>query len=157
MMRERAQQLAAAAAAAVKKARHARYYWCRLHNGFLDMPLWRTVAAKTGLHLTVVQAFVVRLDSFANQQEPRGDVTDFDPAEFAAALDITEEQAGRLFAALEEGDNPWIEQDHLSGFYHRNSDGDRDHRPTSDAERKERSRRFKLVLKELVRMKNVGL
>jgi hypothetical protein len=151
------QVLAEHAAAAAKKIRQQKFYWCRLHNGFLDMPIWRVIAAKVGAHLTVVQAFAVRLDSFANEQRPRGDVTYFDPVEFGAALDIAPELAARIFATLEDGDNAWIEQDHLTSFYERNRDSDRDSKPTTDTERKRRERAFKAALKELAKQKRVGL
>jgi hypothetical protein len=156
-VKTQAQVVAEHAAAAAKKLLHRKFHWCRLENGFLDMPLWRTIAAKTGLHLTIVQAFVTRLDCFANAQKPRGDLTYFDPAEFGMALDIPAEQAALLFAALEDGPVPWIDQDHIATFWARNPDSDRDAKPVSDAERTARSRKFRAALRELARQKACGL
>ena len=131
--------------------RHRKFHWCRLRNDFIDMPLWRVLAAALDLPLTQVQAFVTRLDTLANKSLPRGSVGDFDPAEFAAAHDIPVENAARLFAALEE--RGWIEQDCLTTFWERNPDKDD---PTS-TERKARERAFKAALRELARQVREGL
>lgn len=149
-----ARSIGDAAAATAKAIRHRTFYWCRLHNGFLDMPLWRVVATEAKVHLTAVQAFVMRLDSFANQQTPRGDVTYFDPVEFGTALDLPAETAALLFATLES--RGWIEQDHLASFWDRNRDSDADPAPTSASDRKRRERRFKDVLREIVKMEHCG-
>lgn len=143
--------IGAAAADAEKAARHRKFHWCRLRNDFIDMALWRVVAAAVGLQLTQVQAFVARLDILANKSIPRGYVGDFDAAEFGAAHDMPAADCARLFAALEE--RGWIEQERLTTFWERNPDKD----DASAGERKARERAFKGALRELARLTREGL
>lgn len=150
---KRLDSAAADAAAAAKAERHRRYQWCRLWNGFLDDPLLRVVAARTKIPLATVQAFVARLDSFANAAEPRGYVGDFNAAEFAAAHAIPVEEAASLFAALEHPDVGWVEQEHVARFYTRNPDKE----DLTVNERKRRSRARSDIRKELARRVRQGL
>src|SRR5262245_53103220 len=115
-----AQKLAAEAEA--KNARHRKFTWCRLRNDFIDMPLWRVVAARTNMPLYQVQAFVTRLESFANAAIPRGFVGEFNPDEFGAALGMSGDEAARIYSALEDEGIGWIFQDHVQTFWERNPD-----------------------------------
>ncbi len=135
-----------------KAEKHRKYPWCRLMNNFVDLPLWRVVAGMTRLPLTTVQAFVIRLDSFANAAEPRGFVGEFSAQEFAVALDIAVDDAARLYAALEHPDVRWVDQEFVPSFYVRNPDKE----DTSYNERKARSRARRRVRDELQRRSNIG-
>jgi hypothetical protein len=122
--------------AAAKRQKLRTYEWCRLRNEFVDMPIWRAVARKTGVHLTSVLAVVIRLEALANRSDPRGSVADMSIAEFAASLDLSPAVVARVRSALEEPDIAWIEQDHVVDFYRRNPD----HEDTTAAERQRRRR-----------------
>lgn len=146
--------LAASAAIAVDKAeRHRRNSWCRLWNGFVDMPIFRVVAERLNMPLYQVQAFAVRLDSFANRGEPRGYVGDFNAAEFAVALGMPADDAARIFAAFEHTDILWIEQDHVASFYDRN----RDRVDNTEKERQQRCRDRKRIRTLLAKLARTGL
>src|SRR5260370_20120775 len=114
--------------------------WCRRPNGFSDNPKWRAVKARSGLNLCTVLAFVNRLEELGNDAANRGDirgsVAGFKTEDFAAALDITPEEASRLFAALEHPDIGWLADGMIADFIDRNPDIED---PTS-GERKRRER-----------------
>lgn len=128
--------LAAEAEKVAAKIRHRKFAWCRLHNGFIDMALWRVVAAELAMPLYQIQAFATRLDSLANAAIPRGYVGDFCAAEFGAALGMPAEEAARIFAALEEPAVGWIGQEHVITFWERNPDKE----DSTAAERQRKSR-----------------
>ncbi len=129
------------AMAAAKPHKLREYRWCRLRNDFADNPLWRAVAKKARVHLTVVLAIVVRLDALANRSSPRGSVADMSVAEFASALDLRPDVVTRVRIALEEPDIGWIDQDHVVDFFQRNPDQE-------DSGAKERMRRMRARRKE---------
>jgi hypothetical protein len=138
MSRDNAHNMRAALAAA-QRQKHRRYEWTRLRNDFADMPIWRAIARKTGLHLSYVIAVVVRLEALANRSTPRGSVAEMSIPEFAASLDLRPTVVARIRAALEEPDIAWIDQDYVVDFHERNPD----HEDTTAAER-QRRRRAKL-------------
>src|SRR5262245_4914355 len=113
-------ETAAKIEAEAKAARHPKYPWSRHWNGFIDLAVWRLVASELDMPLYQVQAFVMRLDSFANQADERGSVAGFNPAEFGIALGMSTNDAARLFATLEREDIGWITWDHITDFYTRN-------------------------------------
>jgi len=140
--------------AAEKAARHKAWHWCRHWNGFSDMPLWRVVAEALGMPLYQVQAFVHRLDSFANSAEQRGEqrgsAEGFDPAEFGAALGMPADDAARIFSSLQE--RGWVAFGHVMTFAERNKD-------TVDegaAERMRRMRRRRSAMKIIAAMADRG-
>lgn len=138
--------------AAAKAARHRKFHWCRRENGFSDMPVWRVVAAKVKLPLCVVLAFVNRLEEFANADEQRGHVGQFNALEFAVALDIAEEEAARIFAALEDPVVGWIAYDHVTNFHARNPDKGDD----TAIDRMRRMRKRKQNMEAIARMVAMG-
>jgi len=138
--------------AAARAARHRKFSWCRRHNGFSDLPLWRVVAAKLEVPLSQVQAFVNRLEEYANAADPRGYVGDFSAAEFGAALGISTAEAERIFGALEDREIGWIDQDHVATFWPRNPDKEDD----TVNERKRRQRARDKGMKELARRARRG-
>lgn len=127
--------------AALKRAHHRKYEWCRLRNDFTDLPVWRAVARRCKIPVHQVVAIALRLEGLANKSVPRGNVADMSVPEFAAALDLRPNVVARVRAAFEEPDISWIDQDFLVGFYERNPD---EEDPTA-AER-QRRRRAKLKL-----------
>lgn len=118
--------LAQAVDAVAKRERQKRWAWCRNWNGFADQPKWRVVAQRLNLPLHQVIAFVYRLDSFANDAGntgyARGEVGHFNAAEFGIALGMSEEDAARIFAALEEPDIGWVSYGQVTDFNDRNKD-----------------------------------
>lgn len=92
-----------------------------------------------------VIAFGNRLEELANAADQRGSVASFSAAEFGIALGMPEDDAARIFAALEQ--EGWISYEHLATFYDRNRDSD-DERD-ANAARKRRSRACTAALKVL--------
>ena len=127
--------------ASARAARQRKFHWCRRLNGFSDMPLWRVVAARLDLPLFQVLAFVNRLEELANGAEQRGHVGDFSAAEFGAALGMSGEDAGRIFAELERPEVGWVAYDHIANFYDRNPDRDDDRENAAERKRRERTRK----------------
>jgi hypothetical protein len=129
--------------------------WCRRENGFSDLPRWRVVAARCELPLFQVVAFVNRLEEVANDAGNkglgRGEVSHFDAAEFAAALDMAGAEAERIFAALEEGG--WVCDGHVADFWNRNKDEEDD----TAALRQRRKRARATVQKFLAPLARMGL
>jgi hypothetical protein len=139
----------AAAAAEAKRQKHRAWHWCRRKNGFSDNPLWRVVAEKLGLQLHAVQAFTNRLEELANQGEPRGFVGDFKAAEFGAALGMPAEDAARIFAALEEPEIGWVDQQHVATFWLRNKDDEPDETAALRSRRSYARRELRTALRRL--------
>ena len=135
------------------RLRKRSFSWCRRPNGFSDNPKWRSVKARTGLELCTVLAFVNRLEEVGNDAANRGDIrgslVGFKAQDFAAALDISVEEANKLFAALEHPDIGWIADGIIVDFHDRNPDVED---PTAaERQRRRRSRdRITRKLAELV-------
>jgi hypothetical protein len=138
---ERKQHLRQIGEATKKALQHRQWKWSRRMNGFSDQPLWRVVARKVSLPLATVVAFVNRLEELANKADDRGSVADFSAAEFGAALDIAEEDAARIFAALEQQDVAWVAYDHIADFHGRNRDGDGQDSTAAERNRRLRARK----------------
>jgi hypothetical protein len=136
-----------------RRPRKRVFAWCRRPNGFSDNPKWRVVAKKTGIGLAVVIAFVNRLEELgnnaANHGDHRGSVAEFNAEEFAAALDISADQAKALYAYLERSEIGWIADGFIADFQDRNPDQED---PTgNERQRRKRSRtRIQKQLDELV-------
>lgn len=143
-----------ATAAALKRARHKKWIWCRRPNGFSDLVVWRTVAQRLQLPLHQVQAFGNRLEELANASQPRGYVGDFSAVEFATATGMTAEEAARIYHELEHPDVAWIDQEHVATFLPRNPD--EDGADNTWKERLDRSRGRKKALREIARQYRVG-
>jgi hypothetical protein len=109
-----------------KKSRKKTFSWCRRPNGFSDNPRWRVVSKSTGISLATVIAFVNRLEERANDAANRGDIrgsiTGFSALEFAAALEVSVEQAKALFTSLAHPDIGWIADGVIADFHDRNPD-----------------------------------
>lgn len=144
--------LGAAAADAIVTAKHRSFPWCRRHDGFCDKVIWRRVAGVVKLPLYQVVAVANRLEELANRARPRGYVGDFDAVDFAIALGMPEEDAARIFAALEEPAIGWVEQGYVQTFYERNPD----HEDSTQAERKRRERARRKGMKELAQAFALG-
>lgn len=123
--------------------------WCRRPNGFSDYPKWRAASSRSGYSLCTVLAFVNRLEELGNDAVNRGDIrgsiSGFKAADFAAALDITAEDANKLYATLEHPDIGWIADGMIADFIDRNADTED---PTS-TERKRRERTRTKILRKL--------
>jgi hypothetical protein len=121
-----------------KKPRKKTFSWCRRPNGFSDNPRWRVVSKNTGISLAIVIAFVNRLEELGNDAANRGDlrgsIAGFSALEFAAALEISVEQAKALYASLADPDIGWIADGVIADFHDRNPD-------LEDPTSKERQRR----------------
>jgi hypothetical protein len=137
-----------------KAERHRAWTWCRLKNDFIDLPVWRVVALKANVPLHAVQAFVTRLDSFANAADPRGWVGHFNPEEFAAALGLTVEESAGIFAALSAPGVDWIDQEHVVNFYKRNPDRAEDRDAVNARQQRLRNRRA--ICKQLAALVRMG-
>jgi hypothetical protein len=139
-----------------QRPRNRSFPWCRRPNGFSDNPKWRAVKARSGLDLCTVLAFVNRLEELGNDAANRGDirgsVAGFKTEDFAAALDITPEDANRLFAALEHPDIGWVADGMIADFIDRNPDIED---PTS-GERKRRERTRAKILRRLGELATLG-
>jgi hypothetical protein len=103
-----------------------------------------------------VLAFVNRLEELGNDSANRGDirgsVAGFKTEDFAAALDITPEEASRLFAALEHPDIGWLADGMIADFIDRNPDIED---PTS-GERKRRERTRAKIMRRLGELARLG-
>jgi hypothetical protein len=112
--------------------------WCRRPNGFSDYPKWRAVSARAGFALCTVLAFVNRLEEFGNDAvnrgEVRGSISSFAAEDFAAALDISSDDAEKLLEALERPEIGWVADGMIADFHSRNPD-------TEDPTATERQRR----------------
>ncbi|NWG72781.1 MAG: hypothetical protein HXY23_14410 [Parvularculaceae bacterium] len=152
MTSERRQHLRQLSEAAERAARHKKWHWCRRENGFSDKPIWRVIAARLGLPLPQVLAFVNRLEEFANGASDRGgqrgSVGDFNPAEFAAALGMDEDDAARIFAALADPAVGWVSYDSVTDFHARNPDREDD----TAADRVRRMRRRQRHMRAIAEM-----
>jgi hypothetical protein len=130
-----------------KKARKKTFSWCRRMNGFCDNPRWRAVSKNTGISLATVIAFVNRLEELgngaANRGDIRGSIAEFNGHEFAAALDISVDQAKALFASLQHPDIGWIADGVIADFQGRNPDQED---PT--APERQRRRRSRATIRE---------
>ena len=139
-----------------QRPRNRSFPWCRRPNGFSDNPKWRAVKARSGLNLCTVLAFVNRLEELGNDAANRGDirgsVAGFKTEDFAAALDITPEEASRLFAALEHPDIGWLADGMIADFIDRNPDIED---PTS-GERKRRERTRAKIMRRLGELARLG-
>lgn len=139
-----------------QRPRNRLFTWCRRPNGFSDNPKWRAVAARSGLNLCTVLAFVNRLEELGNDAANRGDirgsVAGFKTEDFAAALDITAENANRLFATLEHPDIGWLADGMIADFIDRNPDVED---PTS-GERKRRERARTRIMRRLGELARLG-
>lgn len=125
-----------------------QWYWSRRDNGFSAKSRWHVIAAKLGMPPYQVIAFVNRLDELANEGDTRGYVGHFSAAEFAVELGMPAADTVRIYAALEEGENPWIVSDHIADFALRNPNRED---PTSHLRDRRRNTR-NAVLKQLARM-----
>ena len=143
----------------LKTQRMRRFTWCRTYHSMLDEPRWRLVARMSGAPVHLVEAFVVRLDVFASGNRPRGSLEGFSVAALAAQWNIANDEVlARIYAALEEPEVGWIEQDHLQTFWERNPDvedptnADRQQRHRQKVkERKEAAKRDALSLSTVTR------
>jgi hypothetical protein len=101
--------------------RKRSFSWSRRPNGFSDNPKWRAVKAHSGLDLCTVLAFVNRLEELANDAANRGDIrgslAEFKAHDFAAALDISVNDADKLYASLEHPDIGWIADGVIVDFH----------------------------------------
>lgn len=138
--------------AAAKAARHRTWHWCRHENGFCDRPMWRVVARRLSMPVFQVVAFICRLEEVANAADQRGQVGHFRAAEFAEALDMSEEDAARIFAELEAPDIAWVAYDCVASFFDRN----RDWEDNTAAARKRKERARDNILKRLVTLGRQG-
>jgi hypothetical protein len=138
------------------RLRKRSFTWCRRPNGFSDNPKWRSVKACTGLELCTVLAFVNRLEEVGNDAANRGDIrgslVGFKAQDFAAALDISVEEANKLFTALERPDIGWIADGMIVDFHDRNPDVED---PTA-ADRQRRLRSRNRILRKLGELEGVG-
>lgn len=125
---------------AAKAKGHRRWTWCRLHHGLIDDMRWRLVARLTGTSLPLIEALIVRLEDFANVNQPRGSLEGFSLTTLAVYWDLPDErQLAAIYAALEHPDVGWIDQDHLVTFWERNPDQE-DH-TAAERQRRLRARR----------------
>jgi hypothetical protein len=101
-------------------ARDRRYDWFRVYNDFVGHSKFRYVAKHCGV--TVSEASMIALALFvaANKSKPRGWVSDFDPFECSAALDVETERVVAVFQMFEDQD--WITGDYLSTWDKRQPD-----------------------------------
>jgi hypothetical protein len=151
------QRLADVAAAAEKKLRMRRFSWRRKFNAgpymHADDKRLRLVARRVGAMLPVVEAFIDRLDDFANQNTPRGSVEGFSIEALAAHWSLPNEDVlARIYAELETPEIGWIDQDFIVDFWARNPDTE----DATSAQRQARSRAFKKALTEIARQARLG-
>lgn len=100
--------------------RQKRYGWFRLYEDFPNHPKWRLVAAKSGVPLAYVKAFVLDLFAKASKARARGHLGDIDFHEMAVANDAQPEQVAAVFKTL--CDIGWIEQDFIVDWLDRQPD-----------------------------------
>jgi hypothetical protein len=127
-----------------------RFTWCRIHHELLRKPLWRLVARMSGAPLPFVKLFVVELDLYASENVPRGSVDGFNVAALAADWGLADDgQLARIYAALEDPDVGWIDQDFIVTFWARNPDQELTERERELARaRQRRARDRKKAVKE---------
>lgn len=113
-----------------------KYTWVRCDHDTLKSDLWGLVAEMAGSERPVVEAFVQRLEIFANGNQPRGSVLGFNVAALAVTWRCDKEELARIYAALEHHDVAWLDQDHIVTFWARNPD---EEDPSSPA----RSKRYR--------------
>jgi hypothetical protein len=118
-----AQRLGEILAATEKKKRMRRFTWCRDHAAVADDLRWKLVARMAGAPLHLVEAFQRRLDLFGNANNPRGSLEGFSIPALAAHWALPgDEVLGRIYAAMEDPQVGWIDQEHLVTFFERNPD-----------------------------------
>jgi hypothetical protein len=151
------QRVGEAAAATEKKMRMRRFAWRRKWNDgpymHADDKRLRLVARRAGIMLPIVEAFVDRLDDYANQNTPRGSVEGFSIEALAAHWSMPNEDVlARIYAALESPDIGWIDQDHIVDFWARNPDTE----DSTATPRQQRSRAFRSAMSEIARQARLG-
>lgn len=120
----------------IRKPSLRKYTWVRCDHDMLKSDLWGLVAEMAGSERPVVEAFVQRLEIFANGNQPRGSVLGFNVAALAVTWRRDKEELARIYAALEHHDVAWLDQDHIVTFWGRNPD---EEDPSSPA----RSKRYR--------------
>lgn len=118
-----------------------RYTWSRLHHDLPTMDLWSLVAEMAASERARVEAFVWRLEIYASTNRPRGSLEGFNLRALAAAWRIEADELARIYAALEDVDVGWIEDEVITTFWERNPD---EEDPTA-ADRAKRSRRRRKI------------
>ncbi len=116
--------------------RSKRYGWFRLYEDFPNHPKWRLIAAKSGVPLVYVKAFVMDLLCKASKARARGHLGDIDFHEIAIANDAQAEQVAGVYKTLCE--IGWIEDDFIVDWLDRQPDHED---PTAtDRQRNKRAR-----------------
>jgi hypothetical protein len=137
-----AAQADATARKAEKRNNMRRFTWCRLHHELFHAPLWRLVARRAGVPMYMVRLFVIELEVFASTNTPRGSVEGLNVEAMAADWALPDGDAlARIYAALEQPDIGWLDQEHIVSFHDRNPD-------TVDDKAAERMRRMRARRKE---------
>ena len=126
---------------APKKATLKRYAWSRLHADLPTSDLWNLVADIAQCSRERVEALVWRLEVYASTNRPRGSIEGFNIRALAASWRCPHEELARVFAALEDVDVGWIEDDVIVTFWERNPD---EEDPTGPA-RSRRSRKRRAI------------
>jgi hypothetical protein len=136
------------AALDVKKRRLRRFTWCRIHHALLDDVRWRLVARMAGAPQHLVEAFVLRLEIVASANTPRGSLDGLNIPALAAHWNLSsDEQLGRIYAALEHPEVGWIDQDTVITFYDRNPDVEDKTAAARPQRRRDRAREAKAAAK----------
>jgi len=99
-----------------------RFSWSRLHADVLSSDLWGLVAETAKTSRDRVEAFVARLDVYASGNQPRGSVEGFPLRALAVTWRCDAEELARIYAALEDPEIGWLDQDHVVTFWERNPD-----------------------------------
>jgi len=99
-----------------------RYSWSRLHADVLSSDVWGLVAEMAKTSRDRVEAFVARLDVYASGNQPRGSVEGFPLRALAVTWRCDAEELARIYAALEDPEIGWLDQDHVVTFWERNPD-----------------------------------
>ena len=137
-------------------SRKRSFLWSRRQNGFSDNPKWRAVQSLSAVSLCTVLAFVNRLEEIANDASNRGNirgcVSEFKAQEFAAALDISVDDANKLYTTLEHPDIGWIADSTIVDFHDRNPDIED---PTA-ADRQRRLRSRNSIRRKLAQLDRIG-
>jgi hypothetical protein len=131
-----------------KKASLKRYAWSRLHADLPTSDLWNLVADMAGCSRERVEAFVWRLEIYASTNRPRGSVEGFNVKALAASWRCPADDLARIFAALEDVDVMWIEDDVIVTFWERNPD---EEDPTGFLRSRKSRKRQKIKQKMLAR------
>lgn len=153
-----AERAAEAAAAVAKKIRMRRFPWRRKWQSgpymHADDKRLRLVALRSGAMLPVVEAFVDRLDDYANQYTPRGSVFGFSIEELAAHWGLDDDELlARIYAVLESPEIGWIHDDFIVDFWLRNPDTE----DNTAADRQARSTAFRKAFGQLALLSRQGL